>query len=93
MAAQHIAEPHRYTLHIRVARKGLDEHFADALGTAHHAGGVHSLIGGKLHESLHVVLAGAHQKVLGSQNIILHGLGRAHLHERHMLVSRRVENA
>ena len=29
-------------------KKRLDEHFADALGTAHHTGGIHSLIGGKL---------------------------------------------
>ena len=61
MAAQHVAEPHCHTLHIRVARKGLDEHFADALGAAHDAGGVHGLIGGKLHKALHPVLAGTDQ--------------------------------
>ena len=92
MAAQHIAKTHSHTLHIRVARKGLDEHFADALGTAHHTGGVHSLIGGKLHEPLHVVFAGAHQQIFGAQNIVLDRFCRADLHQRHMLVCCRMEH-
>ena len=92
VAAQHIAKTHSHTLHIRVARKGLDEHFADALGTAHHTGGVHSLIGGKLHEPLHVVFAGAHQQIFGAQNIVLDRFCRADLHQRHMLVCCRMEH-
>ena len=78
--------------HIRVARKGLDEHFADALGTAHHTGGVHSLISGKLHEPLHVVFAGAHQQIFGAQNIVLDRFCRADLPQRHMLVCCRMEH-
>ena len=90
MAAQHIAKTHSHTLHIRVARKGLDEHFADALGAAHDAGGVHSLIGGKLHEALHVVLTGAHQQVC-AQNIVLTA-SQGLLHQRNMLVCCRMEH-
>ena len=92
MAAQNVAEPHRHALHIRVARKGLDEHFADALGAAHDAGGVHSLIGGKLHKALHSVLAGADQQVFGAQHVVLYRLGRAYLHQRHVLVRRSMEH-
>ena len=62
VAAQHIAEADGDTLHVGVARKGLDEHLADALGAAHDAGGVDGLVGGQLHEPLHLVLAGAHQR-------------------------------
>ena len=92
VAAQHVAEPHRHTLHVGVARKGLDEHLADALGAAHDAGGVDGLVGGQLHEPLHPVLAGAHQQVLGAQHVVLDRLGGADLHQRHMLVGRRVEH-
>ena len=92
MAAQHVAEPHRHALHVGVARKGLDEHLADALGAAHDAGGVDGLVGGQLHEPLHLVLAGAHQQVLGAQHVVLDRLGGADLHQRHMLVGRRVEH-
>ena len=92
MAAQHVAEPHCHTLHIRVARKGLDEHLADALGAAHDAGGVHGLIGGKLHKALYTVLAGADQQVFGAQHVVLYRLGRAYLHQRNVLVRRRMEH-
>ena len=92
MAAQHVAEPHRHALHIRVARKSLDEHLADALGAAHNAGGVHSLIGGKLHKALYPVLAGADQQVFGTQHVVLYRLGRAHLHQRDVLVCRSMEH-
>ena len=92
MAAQHVAEPHCHTLHIRVARKGLDEHLADALGAAHDTGGVHGLIGGKLHKALHPVLAGTDQQVFGAQHIVLYGLGGAHLHQRNVLVRRCMEH-
>ena len=92
VAAQNVAEPHRHALHIRVARKGLDEHLADALGAAHDAGGVHGLIGGKLHKALHPVLAGADQKILGAQHVVLYRFGGAYLHQRHVLVRRSMEH-
>ena len=92
MAAQHVAEPHRHTLHVGVARKGLDEHLADALGAAHDAGGVHGLIGGKLHKALHPVLAGADQQIFGAQHVVLYGFGGAYLHQRNVLVCRCMEH-
>ena len=75
VAAQHVAKADRHALHVGVARKGLDEHLTDPLGAAHHAGGIDRLVGGKLDEPLHVVLAGAGEQVLGAQHVVLHGLG------------------
>ena len=92
MAAQHVAKADRHALHVGVARKGLDEHLTDPLGAAHHAGGIDRLVGGKLNEPLHVVLAGAGEQVLGTQHIVLHGLGGADLHQRHMLMGRCMEH-
>ena len=92
VAAQHVAKADRHALHVGVARKGLDEHLTDPLGAAHHAGGIDRLVGGKLDEPLHVVLAGAGEQVLGAQHVVLHGLGGADLHQRHMLVGRCMEH-
>ena len=79
-------------LHVGVARKGLDEHLADALGAAHDAGGVDGLVRGELDEPLYAVLAGTGEQILRAQHVVLDGLRRADLHQRHMLVRRRVED-
>ena len=55
MAAQHIAEAHGYAGHVCAAGEGLDQHFTQALGTAHDIGGVDGLIGGELDKTLHAV--------------------------------------
>lgn len=92
MAAQHVAKPHRHTLHICVAGKGLDQHLTQALGAAHDAGGVDRLIGGQLHQPLHPMLAGAGEQIFGAEHVVFDRLGRADLHQRHMLMRRRMEH-
>ena len=86
VAAQHVAETHGHALHIGVGGIGLDQHFADALGAAHDVGGVDSLVGRELDKALDVVLGRRSQQVFGAEDVVLDGLGRAELHERHMLV-------
>ena len=92
MAAQHIAEAHGYAGHVCAAGEGLDQHFTQALGTAHDIGGVDGLIGGELDKTLHTVLCRRGQQILGAEYIVLDGLGRADLHKRHMLVGRSVKD-
>ena len=92
VAAQNVAEPHRHALHGGVLGKGLDQHFADALGAAHNIGGVDRLIGGELDKALHPMVGGAGQQVFGAKHIVLDGLGRADLHQGHMLVGGGVEH-
>ena len=92
MAAQHIAEAHGYAGHVCAAGEGLDQHFTQALGTAHDIGGVDGLIGGELDKTLHTVLCRRGQQILGAEHIVLDGLGRADLHKRHMLVGRSMKD-
>ena len=92
MAAQHIAEAHGYAGHGCAAGEGLDQHFTQALGTAHDIGGVDGLIGGELDKTLHTVLCRRGQQILGAKHIVFDGLGGADLHKRHMLVGRSMKD-
>ena len=72
--------------------EGLDQHLAQTLGAAHDVRRVDSLVCRELDEPLHAVLSGGGQQVLGAKDVVLDGLGGADLHQRHMLVRRRVKD-
>ena len=92
VAAQHVSEAHRNAGHRRGPGEGLDQHLAQALGAAHDVRRVDSLVCRELDEPLHAVLGGGGQQVLGAKDVVLDGLGGADLHQRHMLVRRRVKD-
>lgn len=92
VAAQHVAEAHRNAGHRRGLGEGLDQHLAQTLGAAHDVRRVDSLVCRELDEPLHAVLGGGGQQVLGAKDVVLDGLGGADLHQRHMLVRRRVKD-
>lgn len=70
--------------------KALDDHFAEALRSAHDVGGVHSLVRGDEHEPLAAVDHGRIGGLVGADHVVLHGLAGAVLHEGHVLMGRRV---
>ena len=92
VAAEHVAEANSHALHARLFAVALDQHFGDALGCAHHVRRVDGLIRRELHEALHAVRAGGFKQIARAEHVVFDGLGRAELHQRHMLVRRRVEN-
>ena len=90
VASQHIPETHRHKLRVIVLVEGLDNHFANPLAGPHDIRGVHRLVRGNHHEPLHIVHGRRLGGFKGAEHIILHRLVRAFLHQRHMLVGRRM---
>ena len=87
VGAQHIAEANGGKLGLSLLLQRLDNDFRHALGGTHHIGGVHGLVGGDHHKALRTVFHGALGYIVGAEYIVLHGLLRAVLHQRHVLVS------
>ena len=69
-----------------------DDLFGQSLGRPHDGGGTHRLIGRDQHEMRHAMLDGGFHHVARAHDIIRHGLDDILLHERHVLVCRRVED-
>ena len=88
VAAQHIAETHCNIFSVVLAVHGLHHHLTHTFGGTHHIGRVHSLIGGNQDEKSGIEISGGLCHIVGAEDIVLDGLGRAVLHQRHMLVSR-----
>ena len=70
--------------------EGLDDHLAQALAGAHDVGGVDRLIGGNQNKSLAAVGHGGVGRLISTDHVVLDGFAGTDLHQRHMLVSRRV---
>ena len=64
----------------------------NALGATHHIGGIHGLVGGNHHHLLHPVLNTFVGDIVRAEDVHEHGLAGVLLHQRHMLVGRRVED-
>ena len=72
--------------------KGLDNHFAKSFACPHDIGRIHRLIRGNQHKALTAVHHGRIGGFVGSQSIVLNTFAGAVLHQRHMLVRRRMIN-
>ena len=70
--------------------KGLNDHLAQALGRAHDIGRIDRFIRADQHEALAAVADGGVGGFIGADRVVLDRLARAVLHQRHMLVRRRV---
>ena len=70
----------------------MQDHLAESLGSAHEVGGIHSLIRGDHDKLLDAELFRRPHHMVRAENVVLDGLLRAFLHQRNVLVGRRVEH-
>ena len=70
----------------------LDDHLAHALRRAHDRRRVDSLVGRDEDETVDAKLVGERHGVERAEHVVLNRLARAHFHERHMLVRRRMKH-
>ena len=70
----------------------LDVDFGEPLGAAHDIGRIDGLVGGDHHHALHAVFDTLVGHVARTGHVDQHRFARVLLHERHMLVGRRVEH-
>ena len=92
VAAQDVAEAHRHEFRPGLPVHHLHHHLAQTLGRTHDVGGVHGLVCGNLHEPLDTVLRGGLRQLVGADDVIFDGLVGAFLHQRDVLMRRRVEH-
>ena len=92
--SQHIAKAHGHVLGCRELRRhALHHQFGHALGRAHHVGRVDRLVGGNHDEALRPALTRHPRRMQGTQHVGTQGLDLVEfLHQRHVLVGRRMEN-
>ena len=69
-----------------------DDLLRQQLGGAIHGAGLHRLVGGDEHESLHAALSGRIHDVLRSKDVVLHRFDGIGLHQWHVLVGGSVEH-
>ncbi len=91
-AAEHVAEADRGEAGARPRRVVLQEELGHPLGGAHHARGVHRLVRRDEHEALHPQPVGRPHEVQAAGHVVLDGLLRGVLHERHVLVGGGVDD-
>ena len=91
-AAEHVAEPHRHEVPPAGLGDLLDDLLRDPLGRAHDVGGAHGLVGGDEHQVLRPVLRGQLRDVPGAEHVVGDRLADVVLHQRDVLVGRRVED-
>ena len=94
VAAEHVPEAgtDKFCGARLLLRQVLHNHFAAALGGAHHVRGVHRLVGRDHHELFHLVEQRKERDIEGARHIVLDSLHRATFHQGHMLVGRRMEH-
>ena len=68
----------------------LNDHLTHTLGGAHDVGGIHGFVRGNQYETLDAVLVRRHGRLVGAEYVVLDGLVGAVLHERDMLMRRRM---
>ena len=71
---------------------GLDDQFGEPLRRAHHVGRVHRFVGRDQDEAVDAELVGRLGHQPRAAHVVLDRLARVLLHERHVLVSRRMED-
>ena len=90
--SQHIAETHGNKFCVfALTADGLHDHLAQTLGGAHNVGRIDSLVCGDLHENIRAILVRTAGNVQSAEHVVLDGLVRACLHERNVLMRRRIE--
>ena len=90
---QHIAEADSGELRrAALLLHGFDDDFRHALRGAHDVGGIDRLVGGDHHEPLCAVFLGALGDVICAENVVAHRLFGAVLHQRDVLMRRRVDD-
>ena len=92
VGAQHVAEADGGELGVGLGVAGLDDHFRQPFGGAHHIGGVDGLICRNEHKALDPVADRGQCRQIGAEHVVFDRLIGAVLHEGHMLVGRRVKN-
>ncbi len=90
IAAQHITETHRHEFCIIMFVKSLDNHLADPLTRSHDIRGVHRLVCGDHNKPLHAAHRRRLRSLESTEHIVFHSLSRTILHQRHMLMRRRM---
>ena len=89
---EHVAESHRDEPAIRCGGAGLHVLFGQPFTCSHHAGGIHGLVGGNHHERASAVFVGQIDEIARGQDDVFHRFAAMRLHERDVLVSRRVKD-
>ena len=94
VATKHIPETgtYKFCRTCLLLRQVLHNHFAAALGGAHHVRRVHRLVGANHHKLSDLIEQRKEGHIKGSDNVVLNRFHRAIFHQGHMLVGRRVEN-
>ena len=91
-ASQHVAKADSDIGQAAPERGGLHQQLGDALGRAHHTGGIHRLVGRDENKALDTMGLRKPQQVGCSFHIIGYGFSDIHLHQRHVFVRRSVED-
>ena len=91
VAPQHVAEAGGAEAG-HPAAAALDQHLAHALGGAHDVGGVDRLVRADQDEALDAVLLAQLHQVESAEHVVADGFAHVALHERHVLVGRRVQH-
>ena len=73
-------------------RQVLHNHFAAALGGAHHVRRVHRLVGANHHKLSDLIEQRKERDIEGARHIVLDSLHGTAFHQGHMLMGRRVEH-
>ena len=91
IAAQYIAKPYRGKFRSGGLGKALDNQLTDALGSSHDIGGAHGLVGGNQHHFFRMIPVSCLCHDPCAQHIVFNRFIRAVLHQRNMLMCRRME--
>ena len=92
IGAEHIAEPDCSEDRFRSVGVILHDHLAHAFRGTHDARRIHRFVGGDENEVGCFVAVGGVDHVEGAEDVVLHRLARAYLHQGDVLVRRSVED-
>ena len=93
VGAEDVTEADRDEVGLRVLPvHHLDDHLTDPLRGTHDVRRVHGLIGGDQDEALHAGVGCGTGGLEGAHDVVLDRFVRAHLHERYVLMRRRMED-
>ena len=93
-AAEHVAEAHRNErLSLACPRRARrNDHLGQTLRGPHHAGRVYRLVGRHVDQAAYTVLQAEFHDVSRTDNVVENRFRRGLLHQRHMLVRRRMKH-
>lgn len=91
--SQHIAKAHGDEFCVlALTADGLHDHLTQTLGGTHDVGRIDGFIRGDLHKDIRAILVRTTGNVQSAEHVILNGFIGACLHERNVLVCRRIEH-